>query len=151
MYLMKGCTCISFLRMNDPFINISSYIIAYLLRHFDALFNIVAWYCNIISEWPNERNAPFHRWYRTVYTSVTPPPPPDSILFSVRFFFLLACLWDRSVMFDDSPTPCLGKLLNLFLEEEKKQVGSPPPPPPPPSATFSGHQGRRGITACIQL
>ena len=80
-------------------------------------------------------NTPFD-WKRLLGVFKDPP------------FFLLACLSERLVMYQDSPTPCLGNWPSNF-DEEKKSVGvppSPPPPPPPPQSTCSGLA--RGITAC---
>ena len=54
---------------------------------------------------------------------------------SVVCFFLLTCLSERSVMYEDIPTPSMENCHNFLLEEEKKYGSHPPPPlpPPPPS------------------
>ena len=77
----------------------------------------------------------------------TPPPPCP------HFFVFLACLSERSVMYEDTHIPCLGKWLNL-IDKGKKSAGSPPPPPPPPrrSLTYLSHcsSGPQYELICIQ-
>ena len=48
-------------------------------------------------------------------------------------FFLLACLLERSVMSEDTPTPCLENRVRFFLFFEKKVSEFSPPPPPHPT------------------
>ena len=83
---------------------------------------------------------PFNHSYTDAYAgwSKPPPPPPPpwlQFLFVCLFVFLLACLSERSVMYEDTPTPCLGNWLHFFFFEEREfffvRV-------PLPATTFSG-------------
>ena len=71
---------------------------------------------------------------------VQPHPPFGSDFFFLSFFsslFLRACYRGWSLMYKDTPTPCLENWPNFFEMKKKVSVPPPPPPPPPPPRLIS--------------
>ena len=90
--------------------------------HTWSLISILGW------TW---KYATLRRIHREVLGGVeTPPPPP----LAPGFFVFFLCL----VVYDNTPTPCLGSWLNFFLRKEKESVRAPSPHTPSTQRHFSG-------------